>query len=273
MTLKLWDAATGEGLRTLRGHTGSVSSVAVSLDGARIGSGSEDKTLKLWDAATGEELRTLGGHSDMVLSVAFSPDGARLVSGNWDNTLKLRDAATGQELRTLEGHTEWASSVAFSPDGARIYSQTANGEEFVWDTLTGIRLETETWQNLDMKKKVTDDGRWLVTSSGDDVLLVDRENKNQPYEKAFRAFKAKPNPQWHHEQAAIAETENDWYAALFHRSWVMKENPESASSWDNLHAAHEKWLGSHEDGEPAPLPLIVRQMLELPRGGNATDEE
>ncbi len=57
-------------------------SVAFSPDGARVLSGSGDKTLKLWDAATGALLRTFEGHSDTVISVAFSPDGTRVLSGS-----------------------------------------------------------------------------------------------------------------------------------------------------------------------------------------------
>jgi hypothetical protein len=44
-------------LRTLRGHTGWVLSVAYSPDGRSIASGSYDNTLKIWDAETGRELR------------------------------------------------------------------------------------------------------------------------------------------------------------------------------------------------------------------------
>ncbi|MGV3661489.1 MAG: pentapeptide repeat-containing protein, partial [Prosthecobacter sp.] len=89
--IMLWDAASGQALRTLEGHSGTVVSVAFSPDGSRIASGSSDKTLRLWDAASSQALRTLQGHSGTVVSVAFSPDGSRIASGSSDETLRLWD--------------------------------------------------------------------------------------------------------------------------------------------------------------------------------------
>ena len=52
---KVWDAATGKEILSLKGHTNFVSSVAISGDGKRIVSGSWDKMVKVWDAASGKE--------------------------------------------------------------------------------------------------------------------------------------------------------------------------------------------------------------------------
>ena len=46
-TLRLWDLATGETLRTLEGHTSAVNAVAALADGRRAISGSDDHTLRL----------------------------------------------------------------------------------------------------------------------------------------------------------------------------------------------------------------------------------
>jgi tetratricopeptide (TPR) repeat protein len=54
-TVKLWDARTGQELRTLRGHTGGVTSVAFAADGKVLASASDASIVKLWDTRTGED--------------------------------------------------------------------------------------------------------------------------------------------------------------------------------------------------------------------------
>ena len=48
-------------VHTLPGHSDAVSSVALSPDGRRIASGSQDKTVKIWNAETGAEVSKHGG--------------------------------------------------------------------------------------------------------------------------------------------------------------------------------------------------------------------
>ena len=49
-TIRLWNVDTGTHIRTLRGHTYSVRSVAFSPDGNTLASGSLDGTVLLWEA-------------------------------------------------------------------------------------------------------------------------------------------------------------------------------------------------------------------------------
>ena len=92
------------------GHTDEVASVGFSPDGARIVSGSFDRTIRIWDAKTGKALsEPFKGHTGSVSSVGFSPDGARIVSGSHDRTLKIWDATTGAEITLpLRGHDDWS---------------------------------------------------------------------------------------------------------------------------------------------------------------------
>ena len=45
----VWDAKSGKQLMRFQGHTGRVTSLAFSSDGARLGSSSEDGTARIWD--------------------------------------------------------------------------------------------------------------------------------------------------------------------------------------------------------------------------------
>ena len=157
--IRLWNANTGELIKTLIGHTSVVNSVVFSPDGKIIASGSghwmgyEGKAsageeVRLWNANTGELIKTLTGHKDVVSSVAFSPDGNLIVSGDWydwdgylssgtwSGEIRVWDAETGEHLKTLTGHTGGVSSVAFSPDGKTLASARTDGTILLWDFST-----------------------------------------------------------------------------------------------------------------------------------------
>src|SRR6266571_1760590 len=118
---------------------GSVNSIALSSDGQRIVSGSQDRTIRVWNAMTGETVAgPFSGHSNRVTSVAFSPDGQHIVSGSEDRTIRVWNAITGEIVAgPFSGHSNWVMSVAFSPDGQHVVSGSDEGTIRVWDTTTG----------------------------------------------------------------------------------------------------------------------------------------
>jgi WD40 repeat protein len=160
-------------LRTLEGHSWAVNGVAVTPDGRRAVSASEDTTLKVWDLDSGVVLRTLEGHFQAVYGVAVTPDGRRAVSASGDTTLKVWDLDSGVALRTLKGHTYQVNGVTVTPDGKRAVSASVDRTLKVWDLDTGVALRTlEGHSQAVYGVAVTPDGRRAVSASGDTTLKV-----------------------------------------------------------------------------------------------------
>jgi WD40 repeat protein len=107
-------------LVTQLGHSFKIASVAFSLDGRYVLTGSGDKTARLWDVETGREVRKFEGHRETISSVAFSPDGRYVLTGSEDSTARLWDLKTGKEVRKFKGSEFMGSSVAFSADGRHV---------------------------------------------------------------------------------------------------------------------------------------------------------
>ena len=98
-TVKISDAATGELLRTFRGHTWEVVGRAWSPNGERVASTSGDDSIRIWDATAEPESRVLQGQVRSVSAVAWSPDGRHLVGGGDKGRVEIWDVGTGRSVR------------------------------------------------------------------------------------------------------------------------------------------------------------------------------
>jgi HEAT repeat protein/WD40 repeat protein len=106
--VKLWNATTGEHLRTLKSASGPAETLAFSGDGKVLALGgntvNQDRQVSaevdLWDVATGQKLKTIviTRQPREVLSLAFSPDGTTLASASDEGTVQFWDVATGKRI-------------------------------------------------------------------------------------------------------------------------------------------------------------------------------
>jgi WD40 repeat protein/serine/threonine protein kinase len=160
-------------------HEAAVLCAAISHDGKRIASGSQDGVIKLWDASSGQELYSFRAHASHVRSVVFSPDGLRLASGSFDRTVKVWNVRADQLLPVWEKSTsEKVLSVAFSPDGQSLASGGGDGrdgsEELkLWDAAAGEIIWARQGPNRGIwKLAFHPDGHFLAWKTQDGYVTV-----------------------------------------------------------------------------------------------------
>jgi WD40 repeat protein len=142
--VKLWDAATGKLLDTLKleGQAKEHIAVAFSPDGKTLltrgwslaaGSG----TVRLWDVATRKERATLKGLANLS-DWKFSADSKTLALRLGD-AVQLWDVATGKQRATLEktDTLQPAGVMLFSPDGKTLATGGNNDNIKLWDVASG----------------------------------------------------------------------------------------------------------------------------------------
>ncbi len=123
-TIKLWDVATGQEVRTFAGHGYTLDNMAISPSGDLLAS-ADGRELKLWEVATGRPILSL---EEAVGFVVFSPNGNSMATLIWNSSMKrrevkLRAVPTGKELETLptpcarQGKPFYATDASFHPTG------------------------------------------------------------------------------------------------------------------------------------------------------------
>jgi WD40 repeat protein len=143
--IDLYDANSGEHLRTLGKLDNQVYSIAFSPDGKFALAGDFDSKVRQWHTETGE-VRNDYVPPTSIEQVALTPDATRFATVDGSKAsghqIKLWDGTSGRLIRTLEGHDNQIWALAISPDGSRIASGGLDETIRIWETASGKLLTT-----------------------------------------------------------------------------------------------------------------------------------
>jgi len=95
--IRIWDVASGRGLRRLDGYARGPRCVTFNPRDGTLASSHRGGLIMLWDPRSGEKLQQVDEGSGDILRVAFSPDGKLLASSGGDDVVRIWDVHASSE--------------------------------------------------------------------------------------------------------------------------------------------------------------------------------
>ena len=114
---------------SLRGHGGTVLSIAFSRDGTKVVTACEDGKVRIFSVSAWTLLRTLAGHNGPVHWAEFSPDGKWVASVGEDKTARVWSVEDGKLQQILQEGRDPLLTVSFASDSEAF---AASSEKAVW---------------------------------------------------------------------------------------------------------------------------------------------
>ena len=226
-TIKMWDSNSGKIIATLIGHTERVFSIDVSPDGKRLVSGSFDGSIKIWDIQNKNLIISFDNHKQQVRCVRFSKDGNKIASLSKDGSLLIWDTAVPSEKSTATSNKYPLVATSFE-NNDKIICKDSSGTTLVWDPEKLNYLENEDKKSYPLNQtKNSADKKWFLELHDFQVDLINNsllENQLSKDKVKLTSW-AKPDSNWHKNQADISEKNNYWFAAAFHLKKLKEINP------------------------------------------------
>jgi WD40 repeat protein/tRNA A-37 threonylcarbamoyl transferase component Bud32 len=223
-SINVWDSSSGILIGSFIGHTGIIFSIDLSPDGKRLVSGSFDGTVKVWSTESKNLILSLNGHIGQVRCVRFSKDGNKIASLGKDGFLVVWDANVPNELSSVNLNNNPLVNATFG-DKNNIYCKDSLGFNYVCD-LDFMDIEKSNFYPL-ADNKFTPDKKLQIEMQDyrvdliNNLLLQNRLSKDKLKLQSW----AKPDSNWHKNQADISEKNNYWFAAAFHLKKLKEINP------------------------------------------------
>ena len=137
-SVKIWNAETGELLRSLDVHNGAIFDLAFNPDSSVLASASGDETIKLWRVSDGLRLDTLNQPHGEQFSTSFTADGRFVLGAGADNRVRLwrllskKNPRINPIVHARFAHEGDIVEMAASRDGGWLASASEDGTIKLW---------------------------------------------------------------------------------------------------------------------------------------------
>jgi WD40 repeat protein len=190
--IALHDFASGQPIRTLAGHSNTITSLQFSPDSARLCSGSADKTMRVWNVNDGTAVGMAETPSG-IDAVAWLPDGKQIASGHADGLVRLwsgssrreepptspakdqsllTSAATLELVKELKGHAGAVTALDVFPDGRQVLSGGMDGTLRQWKLEDGSVVREFKHDGAVTTVVVRSDGKRLASAGTNRVAKL-----------------------------------------------------------------------------------------------------
>ncbi|QDE93998.1 transcriptional regulator [Myxococcus xanthus] len=182
---QLWDAWTGENLRTL--ETGPLYALAHEPTRDLVAVGGSNGAVHLLEGLTlnvralfhlrmatarheplGAERKNQLGivwnrPSNTLRALAWHPDGEHLLCGSWDFVARMFHSRTGRVVREWQGHAHWVDFVAVEPVRGLLCTGSSDGTVRVWSLDSTECFAVHDVGHADLGGLLVHDGTLYVT--------------------------------------------------------------------------------------------------------------
>jgi hypothetical protein len=182
-TVQLWNAETGEWLRTFVGKTGTRGVIAVSPDGRWLAM-TVAKGIALWDSEADRPPVNLPGPSQAVTALVFSPDSDLLAIAEQEQRVSLWHVQAMQRAGESFAARSQPLSLAFSPNGRVLTATDEAGGVQSWETPAAKEMSYfAAHDDAVTALAYAADGKWMATGGRGRFLKlwsVGLERKDRP---------------------------------------------------------------------------------------------
>ncbi|MGL5083896.1 MAG: WD40 repeat domain-containing protein [Microcoleaceae cyanobacterium] len=170
--IQVWDLASREQIRTLRGHADLIRFLVVSPDSRTLVSQDNSGVIQVWELSTGQVKKTLNTQAQQRFPLVVSPDGGVFAGMDKDGTVKIWEIATGNQIGSMKADPSH-TPLAISAGNKTLLLQNAGDVKRFREIATGAELQTLRGSYIEYPFARTPNGKQVLIQTEGGLGLYD----------------------------------------------------------------------------------------------------